>query len=91
MEVMYYLDNPSIAIEKIKNMLNPKGRFIMGIDHYFENVESHDWQEKVGTRMHMFKEKEWIDFFAKSNYKNVFSWRANSNDWAGTLSITGTN
>ena len=91
MEVMYYLENPSIAIEKIKNMLNPKGRFIMGIDHYFENDESHDWQEKVGTRMHMFKEKEWIDFFAKSNYKNVFSWRANSNDWAGTLSITGTN
>ena len=91
MEVMYYLDNPSIAIEKIKNMLNPKGRFIMGIDHYFENDESHDWQEKVGTRMHMFKEKEWIDLFVKSNYKNVFSWRANSNDWAGTLSITGTN
>ena len=91
MEVMYYLDNPSIAVENIKKMLNPKGRFIMGIDHYFENDESHDWQEKVGTRMHMFKEKEWIDFFAKSNYKNVFSWRANSNDWAGTLSITGTN
>ena len=90
MEVLYYLENPSTVIERIKHMLNPEGRFMMGIDHYFENEECHDWQEKVGTRMHLFKEEEWLDFFAKSNYKNIFSWRANSNDWAGTLSITGT-
>ena len=90
MEVLYYLENPSIVIERIKHMLNPKGRFIMGIDHYFENEECHDWQDKVGTLMHMFKEEEWLDFFVKSNYKNIFSWRAKSNDWAGTLSITGT-
>ena len=90
MEVLYYLENPSTVIERIKHMLNPKGRFIMGIDHYFENEECHDWQENVGTPMHMFKEEEWLDFFVKSNYKNIFSWRANSNDWAGTLTITGT-
>jgi len=90
MEVLYYLENPSKVIGSIKNMLNPNGRFIMGIDHYFENNECHDWQEKVGTRMHLLKEEEWLDFFTKSNYKNIFSWKANSNDWAGTLSITGT-
>ena len=90
MEVLYYLENPSTVIDIIKHMLNPKGRFIMGIDHYFENEECHDWQDKVGTLMHMFKEEEWLDFFVKSNYKNIFSWRANSNDWAGTLTITGT-
>ena len=90
MEVLYYLENPSTVIDRIKHMLNPKGRFIMGIDHYFENEECHDWQDKVGTLMHMFKEEEWLDFFVKSNYKNIFSWRANSNDWAGTLTITGT-
>ena len=39
MEVLYYLENPSIVIERIKHMLNPEGRFIMGIDHYFENEE----------------------------------------------------
>jgi 2-polyprenyl-3-methyl-5-hydroxy-6-metoxy-1,4-benzoquinol methylase len=91
MEVLYYLENPSSVIKKIHGMLNPNGRFIMGIDHYFENEESHDWQEKVGTRMHMFRESEWIDFFTKSDFKNIHSWRANSNDWAGTLVITGTN
>ena len=89
MEVLYYLDNPSSIIKKIHTMLNPNGRFIMGIDHYFENSECHDWQEKVGTRMHLFKEKKWIDFFTNSNFNNIDSWKANSNDWAGTLVITG--
>ena len=37
------------------------------------------------------KEREWLDFFTKSDFKNIHSWRANSNDWAGTLVITGTN
>ena len=90
MEVLYYLDNPSKVIKKIHDMLNPNGRFIMGIDHYFENKECHDWQEKVGTRMHLFREKQWIDFFKDASFNNIFSWRANSNDWAGTLAITGT-
>ena len=90
MEVLYYLDNPSKVIKKIHDMLNPNGRFIMGIDHYFENKECHDWQEKVGTRMHLFREKQWIDFFKNASFNNIFYWRANSNDWAGTLAITGT-
>jgi len=90
MEVLYYLDNPSKVIEKIYNMLNPNGRFIIGIDHYFENKECHNWQEKVGTRMHLFQENEWVDFFVNAKFSNIFSWRANSNDWAGTLAITGT-
>ena len=68
-----------------------KPMVISHLNHYFENNECHDWQEKVGTRMHMFKEREWLDFFTKSDFKNVHSWRANSNDWAGTLVITGTN
>lgn len=90
MEVLYYLDDPSTVIKNIYDMLNPDGRFIIGIDHYFENKECHNWQEKVGTRMHLFHEKEWINFFKNANFKDIFSWRANSNDWAGTLAITGT-
>lgn len=90
MEVFYYLNSPSEVIKRIYEMLNPNGRFIMGIDHYFENKECHDWQEKVGTRMHLFNEKEWLDFFKNSKFNEVDSWRANSNDWAGTLVITGT-
>jgi|TARA_B100001029_G_scaffold176936_1_gene180689 trans-aconitate methyltransferase len=91
MEVLYYLENPFIIIEKIANSwLNLHGRLIVGVDHYYENESSHSWQEKVGTRMLMFKEEEWIEAFTNSGLSQVESWRANKgDDWEGTLVITG--
>mgnify|MGYP001487498068 CR=1 FL=1 len=87
-----YLENPFLLIEKIANSwLNQHGRLIVGVDHYHENESSHSWQEKVGTRMLMFKEEEWIEAFTNSGLSQVKSWRANrSDDWEGTLVITGT-
>ena len=91
MEVLYYLEDPA---EKVKNFyddwLEEKGRLIVGIDHYYENLDSHSWEEKVGTTMLMLKEAEWIEIFNESGLSEVRSWRANSsNDWPGTLVLTG--
>ena len=48
MEVLYYFENPQELIKKIHdNWLLKNGRFIMGIDYYFENSTCHDWQEKL--------------------------------------------
>ena len=91
MEVMYYLENPAEIIKKIsESWLKLGGRLIVGIDHYYENKASHSWQEKVGTRMHMLKESEWIKIFKASGLSQVESWRSNKGkDWAGTLVISG--
>ena len=91
MEVLYYLENPAAILTKIANSwLNEAGRLIVGIDLYYENSDSHSWEEKVGTRMLMFKETEWINFFKQTGFNDVTSWRANqSEDWAGTLVLTG--
>ena len=63
---------------------------IVGIDHYYENKASHSWQEKVGTPMLMFKEKEWLNFFREAGLNDVEYWRSNDSDnWAGTLVLTG--
>ena len=91
MEVLYYLKDPA---EKVKNLyddwLEEEGRLIVGIDHYFENLDSHSWEEKVGTTMLMLKEAEWIEIFNESGLNEVKSWRANpSKDWPGTLVLTG--
>ena len=57
MEVLYYLKNPTDVINNIaKSWLNNGGRFIAGIDLYYKNIDSHSWQEKVGTPMLMLKE-----------------------------------
>ena len=91
MEVLYYLDDPSEIIKKISDSwLNNNGRLIIGIDHYYENTDSHSWQEKVGTRMLMLRESEWINIFKMAGLNEVQSWRyGKDKDWAGTLVITG--
>tara|TARA_B100000963_G_scaffold322456_1_gene306532 strand:- start:1241 stop:1861 length:621 start_codon:yes stop_codon:yes gene_type:complete len=91
MEVLYYLEDPA---EKVKNFnndwLEEEGRLIIGIDHYYENLDSHSWEEKVGTPMLMLKEAEWLDIFNESGLSDIKSWRSNqSKDWAGTLVLTG--
>ena len=93
MEVLYYLEDPALTIKKITDSwLNKGGRLIAGIDLYYENQESHSWEEKVGTKMMMLKEAEWIEIFSSAGLQEVESWRSNqSHDWAGTLVLTGKN
>ena len=91
MEVLYYLENPTEVIQRISDAwLNKDGRLIVGIDLYYENTDSHTWQEKVGTPMLMLKESEWIQIFEMAGLQEVRAWRSSQdNDWAGTLVLTG--
>ena len=91
MEVLYYLKNPALTLKNITDSwLNKGGRLIAGVDLYDENQESHSWEEKVGTKMMMLKEAEWMEIFSSAGLREVESWRSNqSQDWAGTLVLTG--
>jgi 2-polyprenyl-3-methyl-5-hydroxy-6-metoxy-1,4-benzoquinol methylase len=91
MEVLYYLDNPASKVKSLcDHWLEEQGRLIIGIDHYYENLDSHSWEEKVGTPMLMLKEAEWLDIFHESGLSDMKSWRSNqSKDWSGTLVLTG--
>jgi len=93
MEVLYYLDNPSETVCKISDSwLNRGGRLIVGVDHYYENKDCHSWEQKVGTRMHMLKEAEWLQIFERARLCDVESWHSNKDEnWEGTLVITGKN
>jgi len=47
MEVLYYLEDPASILKKISNSwLAKEGRLIAGIDLYYENRDSHSWEEK---------------------------------------------
>ena len=74
----------------LNNWLENNGRLIIGIDHYYENTASHSWEEKVGTKMLMFIELDWVQRFREVGFQQVESWRANKHTgWEGTLVITG--
>jgi len=91
MEVLYYLENSALIVKKIADAwLNEGGRLIAGVDLYYENQESHSWEDRVGTKMMMLKEAEWMEIFSSAGLQEVESWRSNqSQDWAGTLVLTG--
>ena len=91
MEVLYYLEDPSNIIKRISDSwLNKDGRLIAGIDLYYENTDSHSWQEKVGTPMLMLKESQWVEIFKLAGLREVKAWRINKHEgWEGTLVLTG--
>ena len=91
MEVLYYLDDPLKTVKKITDSwLSNNGRLIVGVDHYYENADSHSWQKEVGTRMLMLKESEWVNIFEMAELNEVKSWRSGKDkNWAGTLVVTG--
>jgi trans-aconitate methyltransferase len=91
MEVLYYLNDPELIIKQIsEEWLAEDGRLIVGIDHYYENKDSHSWEEKLQTPMLMLKESEWLDLFISSGLSEIKSWRSNqAQKWAGTLVLTG--
>ena len=93
MEVFYYFKNPNIIIKHIcDNWLKRGGKLIMGIDHYFENEECHNWKDKIEVEtMELIKINEWLHFFKKCKFKNVKKYQFfPKKNWKGTLVIEGT-
>ncbi|MBL6649302.1 MAG: class I SAM-dependent methyltransferase [Flavobacteriaceae bacterium] len=93
MEVLYYFKNPIVVLKNIfNNWLKENGKFIMGIDFYFENQPSHDWPEKTNISiMSLLSIKEWKDLFIKTGFKNIQTLRSGEKeDWKGTLIIMAT-
>ena len=93
MEVLYYFKKPLIVLENIfKSWIKENGKFIMGIDFYYENKTSHDWPEKTNVdTMTLLNIKQWEKLVINAGFKNVRSWTVGEkNNWNGTLIISAT-
>ena len=93
MEVFYYFKDPLIVLKNIyENWLNKNGKFIMGIDFYYENKTSHKWPEKTNVdTMTLLSTQEWKNIVSKAGFKNIESRRVGEkNEWQGTLIISAT-
>ncbi len=92
MEVFYYFKKPEILIQHIyDNWIKNDGKLIMGIDHYYENEECHEWKKQIKVdTMELIKIKEWKNFFKKSGFKNVKEYQfCPEKNWKGTLVVEG--
>ena len=93
MEVFYYFKDPLVVLKNIyDNWLNIDGKFIMGIDYYYENKTSHNWPEKTNVdTMTLLSTQEWKNIVSKAGFKNIESRRVGEkNEWKGTLIILAT-
>ena len=91
METLYYLDDPGAGIRRIASWLNEGGVLVLGVDHYLENPESHDWPKSVRTRMTTMSTSEWQDAVKAAGLTVEKTWQAApSSDWPGTLVILAT-
>ena len=72
-------------------MVIKNGRFIMGIDYYFENTTCHDCQEKTKVNiMKLHSIEEWLSFFKRSGFKNINHKQVcKEKNWEGTLIVCG--
>lgn len=59
MEVLYYLPDLNAALEEIRRLLIPEGRFTCVVDYYTENEASHRWPEEVGLEMTLLDTAGW--------------------------------
>ena len=77
MEVLYYFENPSIVLKNFfDNWLTERGRLIIGIDFYKENLSCHDWPDKTNVSiMKLLTITDWIRMFEDCGFKNIKSWR----------------
>ena len=95
MEVLYYLKCPQTALNTIyNNILKEGGCFIMGIDHYKENIPSLRWPKELNVPMCTFSVSEWKNMFLNAGFSrydcvHVGGEGLASGDWAGTLVLYG--
>ena len=93
MEVLYYLEDIPNFLSHVGNQwLREGGIFAFGIDHYLENVSCHGWSEKVGTRMAMHSEAEWLEMVEEAGFTILQMFRAAPGpERVGTLAVIARN
>jgi hypothetical protein len=92
MEVMYYLDEaqvPSFLKNVNLNYLKSGGLFVMGIDHYMENLDCHGWSELNNTPMLLWSEERWRREVEEAGFEILDQWRAAKREGMseGTMAI----
>jgi len=91
MEVLYYFRQPEkLVMHILDNWLIEGGTFIMGMDHYKENLNSHSWPTDLNTYMNLMSIKEWIKLFKDCGVSQIVSFQTNkSQNFPGTLILKG--
>jgi SAM-dependent methyltransferase len=92
METLYYLDDINQLFYTLYDTgLKNHGIFIMGIDHYKENIPSLNWGKDYNLKINTLSIDEWHDLFLSHGFRDIKIYQhGKNNDWQGTLILIGT-
>jgi len=87
METFYYLKNINALLKNIyNNLLNDNGSIIIGIDHYFENKPSLNWDKEYNLEITTHSVNGWKRLFENNQFKNIeIECFGKKDEWNGTL------
>ncbi|KAJ1443755.1 S-adenosyl-L-methionine-dependent methyltransferase [Ochromonadaceae sp. CCMP2298] len=96
MEVLYYLqpeEIPPFLKALSDRWVKPSGLFVMGVDHYYENTESHGWAKLNNTHMTLWREAQWREEIERAGFEVLRQWRAAKREGMqeGTMAILARN
>ena len=91
MEFLYYLKEPLEMLKILFNeWLEDQGVLIAGVDHYLENIASHDWPKSLNVHMTTLSEEQWKQGMINSGFIDVETRRVGiKSGFVGTLAIFG--
>lgn len=79
MEVLYYLREKEVKIFLTRlhsHILSKGGIFVLGLDHFEENLDCHGWADLNNTRMLLWSESTWKAELENAGFEVIKSWRA---------------
>tara|TARA_Y100000590_G_scaffold444904_1_gene576269 strand:+ start:2502 stop:3125 length:624 start_codon:yes stop_codon:yes gene_type:complete len=92
METFYYFQNLSSVLNTMYNLLNKRGIFIIGIDHYLENKASLNWDKEFDLSLNTLSIKQWITTLQSVGFKNIAHTIFGAKEkWNGTLILYSIN
>ncbi|MDR6676241.1 class I SAM-dependent methyltransferase [Pseudomonas oryzihabitans] len=71
MEVFYYFEDISNAIEKAANLLAPGGELIVMVDYFEESEDSKDWPQELGINLTRWPQKRYANAFNNVGLKEI--------------------
>ena len=87
METFYYFDNVDKVLSNIyNNIISSRGILIIGIDHYFENTSSLNWDKEFNLKLNTLSINDWINKIKNIGFKNIqHTLHGSKKNWHGTL------
>ena len=75
MESLYYYGDMLRALQEIRRVLKPGGRFVSVMDLYQENEASHQWIEDLKVPVQLLSSDEYRSLFEQAGFTNVSAQR----------------